>query len=403
VTLHLACDNDIFPPLFGATQRLFGLGRGMATRMHVRALCVVPNRSRGAGEDQVAGIDIRRVRSWHTSVAWWLERARLKPFFTVESSHRRRADAYRRVLGETPDVLMCDLALTGMFPGAGRAFRVYHAHNVEAERWRSVAPRVIGREWWGVKLAEIERRAVQESDCCVACTEADAEMLRSLHGARDVIVAENGYDETSIAPASPAARAQARAALGIPESAYVVAFVGGDWEPNHDALAWLVDDLWPQLASEGFVLLAVGAVAERFAGRSEPWLVARPAAADLGALLAAADAGLNPVTSGGGSNVKLPTYLAAGLAVLSTTFGLRGHARLAASVIGAERSQFADALRRRPRGWAARGEAPPPALADHAWGTIGARLADSLATRAAVRAIARTTPDPAERRSAGVQ
>jgi len=150
----------------------------------------------------------------------------------------------------------------------------------------------------------------------------------------------------------------------------------------------------------------VGAVAERLVGRNEPWLVARPASPDLGALLAAADAGLNPVLSGGGSNVKLPTYLAAGLAVLSTPFGLRGHARLASAVIGVDRSQLADALRRRPRGWAARGDQAPPALADHAWGTIGARLADSLATRAGVATIARASREPgtpAERRSAGRQ
>ena len=406
MTLQLACDNDIFPPLFGATQRLFGLARGMATRLDVRALCVVPNRSRGAAAERVMNVDIRRVRSWHTSVAWWLERAGLAPFFTAEAGHRARANAYRAVLGDRPDVLMCDLGLTGLFPGAAPALRVYHAHNVEAERWRSVAPRVLGRERWGTKLAALERRAVEESDCCVACTEADATALRSIHGARDVIVAENGYDETSIAPARPEARAAARAALGIPADAYVAAFVGGDWGPNHDALDWLVSDLMPRLAPDGFVLLAVGAVAERLAGRSERWLVARPASPDLGALLAAADAGLNPVLSGGGSNVKLPTYLAAGLAVLSTPFGLRGHARLAGAVIGVDRSQLADALRRRPRGWAARGDQAPPALADHAWGTIGARLADSLATRAGVATIARASREPgtpAERRSAGRQ
>jgi len=406
VTLQLACDNDIFPPLFGATQRLFGLARGMATRLDVRALCVVPNRSRGASAERVMNVDIRRVRSWHTSVAWWLERAGLAPFFTAEAGHRARASAYRAALGDRPDILMCDLGLTGLFPGAEPALRVYHAHNVEAERWNSVAPRILGRERWGVKLAALERRAVEQSDCCVACTDADAAALRSIHGARDVIVAENGYDETTIAPASVEARAKARAALGIPADAYVAAFVGGDWGPNHDALDWLVSDLMPRLAPDGFVLLAVGAVAERLAGRSERWLVARPASPDLGALLAAADAGLNPVLSGGGSNVKLPTYLAAGLAVLSTPFGLRGHARLASAVIGVDRSQLADALRRRPRGWAARGDQAPPALADHAWGTIGARLADSLATRAGVATIARASREPgtpAERRSAGRQ
>ena len=406
MTLQLACDNDIFPPLFGATQRLFGLARGMATRLDVRALCVVPNRSRGAAAERVMNVDIRRVRSWHTSVAWWLERAGLAPFFTAEAGHRARASAYRAALGDRPDILMCDLGLTGLFPGAEPALRVYHAHNVEAERWNSVAPRILGRERWGTKLAALDRRAVEESDCCVACTEADATALRSIHGARDVIVAENGYDETSIAPARPEARAAARAALGIPADAYVAAFVGGDWGPNHEALDWLVSELMPRLAPDGFVLLAVGAVAERLAGRSERWLVARPASPDLGALLAAADAGLNPVLSGGGSNVKLPTYLAAGLAVLSTPFGLRGHARLASAVIGVDRSQLADALRRRPRGWAARGDQAPPALADHAWGTIGARLADSLATRAGVATIARASREPgtpAERRSAGRQ
>ena len=262
MTLQLACDNDIFPPLFGATQRLFGLARGMATRLDVRALCVVPNRSRGAAAERVMNVDIRRVRSWHTSVAWWLERAGLAPFFTAEAGHRARASAYRAALGDRPDILMCDLGLTGLFPGAEPALRVYHAHNVEAERWNSVAPRILGRERWGVKLAALERRAVEQSDCCVACTDADAAALRSIHGARDVIVAENGYDETTIAPASVEARAKARAALGIPADAYVAAFVGGDWEPNHDALDWLVSDVMPSLGRDGFVLLAVGAVAE---------------------------------------------------------------------------------------------------------------------------------------------
>src|SRR5262249_36170434 len=158
----------------------------------------------------------------------------------------------------------------------------------------------------------------------------DAATLRSLHGARDVIVAENGFDERDLAPASAEARDRARRSLGIAGDAYVAAFVGGDWEPNHEALAWLLADVLPKLAGDGFVLLAVGAVARRLDGRAERWLVARRETRDLGALLAAADAGLNPVTSGGGSNVKLPTYLGAGLAVISTPFGLRGHAPLSA-------------------------------------------------------------------------
>ncbi|MEQ1883316.1 MAG: hypothetical protein ABL878_20375 [Burkholderiales bacterium] len=63
---------------------------------------------------------------------------------------------------------------------------------------------------------------------------------------------------------------------------------------------------------------------------TEKNLGARPETPDLGSVLAAADAGMNPVTAGGGSNVKVPAYLALGLAVISTAFGVRGYAALAA-------------------------------------------------------------------------
>jgi len=383
VLIHWACDNDIHPPLFGATQRLFGLARGMAQRAQVRALCAVPNRSGGAREERVAGVEILRVKSWHTSVAWWLERARVAPLFTAEAGHRARAGHYRALLGAPPDLLLCDLPLAGMFTGAGRALRVYHAHNVEAQRWQSTAPRVWRGGHWGARLAELERRAVLESDLCVACTDEDAELLRSLHGARDVEVVANGYDETALAPATAEQRARARASLGIPESHYVAAFVGGDWAPNHEALAHLVTRVLPALASEGFTLLAVGAVARAWAGREVPGLVTRTETPELAPVLAAADCGLNPVTRGGGSNVKLPGYLAMGLAVVTTSFGLRGYAPLASAVVSVPLEDTAAALHARPRGWAARGEPAPAVLAGYAWGALGARLADSLAARRA--------------------
>jgi hypothetical protein len=94
------------------------------------------------------------------------------------------------------------------------------------------------------------------------------------------------------------------------------------------------------LAAEGVVLLVVGGIAAHAAGRREPWLRTVPATPDLGAVLAAADAGLNPVLSGGGSNVKLPTYLALGLAVVSTPFGTRGYSSLEGAVQVAAAADF---------------------------------------------------------------
>jgi hypothetical protein len=163
----------------------------------------------------------------------------------------------------------------------------------------------------------------------------------------------------------------------------VAAFVGGDWPPNHEALAHLVERVLPPLVRDGFTLLAVGAVARAWAGRGVAGLVARGETPNLASVLAAADCGLNPVTRGGGSNVKLPTYLAMGLAVVSTPFGLRGFAPLAPSVVSAPLEEFAGALNARPRGFTARSEPAPPALAGYAWGALGAGLARTLGARRA--------------------
>ena len=115
-------------------------------------------------------------------------------------------------------------------------------------------------------------------------------------------------------------------------------------------------------------------------------MIARGETADLSGLLAAADVGLNPVLAGGGSNIKLPTYLAAGLAVVTTPHGLRGFAALAPFVTVAEPAAMAEALRGRPAGWAlghAGGGEPPEPIAGYAWGRIGERLGDAFAARLA--------------------
>ena len=379
--IHLACDKDLVPPLTGGTQRTFGLARGLARRHEVRALCVVPNRSRGVAEERVAGVTLHRLRTWETSLAWRLERLGLAPLFTAERAHRRRAARYRAALGGTPDALLCELSLAGLLAGGGARLRVYTAHNVEADRFAAARPRLLRRAHWERALRTLEAGAVAGAQLVVACTDEDADRFRAAYGARDVEVIPNGFDETAIGPPPPGARERARAALGLEPGDYVAVFVGGDWAPNHEALARLVRDTLPPLAGEGVKLLVVGGVARALAGRREPWLRVRPPAPDLGALLAAADAGLNPVTGGGGSNVKVPTYLAAGLAVITTPFGLRGYAPLRPLCVQAAPEAFADALRARPRGWAALAGAAPEALAPYAWGALGERLGGALARR----------------------
>jgi hypothetical protein len=378
--IHAATENDIYPPLAGGTQRSFGLFRGLARQHQVEALCVVENRNRAAREEQVAGVRILRRKAWYTSAAWRLEQARLAPLFLVAWGHAASAGRLARAFTGSADALLADLHLTGLFEADRGPLKVYTSHNVELDHFHAARPGVAASAFWTARLRELEARAVQRAGLTVVCAEEDAARMRELYGAAGeaLAVIPNGYDETMVRPPSPEERARARAALGLGAHEYVALFVGSDFSHNRAALAWLLDRVMPALAGDGFRLLVAGSVTRALAGRRERWLLARAETPDLAPVLHAADVGLNPVTSGGGSNVKLPTYLAAGLAALTTPFGLRGYASLKPWVVTAGLTDLAEALRAHPSGWLARGLSMPPEVADHAWGRLGGRLGQVL-------------------------
>ena len=378
--IHAATDNDIHPPLFGGPQRTFGLLRGLARHHEVEALCLVPNRNTAPPAEVVAGVRLLRRKAWYTSAVWRLEQARLAPMFLAAAGHTAAARGLARAFTQPADALLADLNLTGLFGADPAPLKVYTAHNVELDHFRMTRADVAASAFWTARLRALEARAVERAGLTVVCGDEDAARVRELYGAREesVTIIPNGFDETAIHAPDPEERARARAALGLGEREYAALFVGSDYPHNRAALAWLMDRVMPPLAGEGFRLLVAGSVTRSLAGRREGWLLAWPETPDLAAVLQAADAGRNPVTTGGGSNVKLPTYLAAGLAVLSTPVGLRGFASLEPWVVIAGLEGLTEALRARPAGWLARGLPMPGEIAEHAWGRLGERLGEVL-------------------------
>lgn len=381
--IHAATDNDIHPPLFGGTQRAFGLYRGLARRHEVFALCVVPNRTAAPADERVAGVRLLRRKAWYTSVVWRLEQARLAPMFTAAYGHTLAARGLARAFPGPADAVMADLYLAGLFDADPAPLKVYTSHNVEVDHFHMTRSDVALPAFWAARLRALEAGAIARATLTAVCSDEDAARMRELYGVDDAALAviPNGYDETAVRPPVAAERERARAALGLAERDYAALFVGSDHPHNRAALAWILDRVMPALAGEGFRLLVAGSVTRSLTGRREDWLVARAEAPDLSPLLHAADAGLNPVTTGGGSNVKLPTYLAAGLAVVTTPFGLRGYAALRPHVVVATLEETAAALRERPAGWRALGRPAPAEVAEYAWGRLGERLGEALEAR----------------------
>jgi Glycosyltransferase Family 4 len=384
VRIHGVVDNDIHPPRFGSTQRSFGLFRGMARRHEVDVLCVVPYRNRALREDRAAGVRIHRRRAWYTAAAWRLERMRLAPLAWAARGHASRADRWLGELPGTPDALCVGPWFGGLLERSRAPLKVYLSQNVEADHFAATAPPVLGRAAWARRVRDLEARLAATADRVVVCSEEDAERMASLHGvvADRLRVAPNGYDETALRAPDAAQRAAARAALDIGDDVHVGVFLGSDTKPNRAALDWLLEHAMPRLSRDGFCLLVLGEIAASVRGRRESWLRAVPPVDDLLPILHAADAGLNPVTLGGGSNVKVPTCLAAGLAMVTTPFGLRGYRALESLARVTALESFTDTWALRPRGWARDGASPPAALPAFAWGAIGERLGNDLAQTA---------------------
>jgi hypothetical protein len=303
--------------------------------------------------------------------------------FLAAAGHSAAAGRLARVFSGPAEALLADLNVSGLFCADPAPLKVYTAHNVEVDHFRTARPDVGAPAFWAARLRELEARAVERAGLTVVCADEDAARVRELYGAREgaVAVIPNGFDETAVRAPLPGERARARAALGLGEREYAALFVGSDFPHNRAALAWLMDRVMPPLAGEGFRLLVAGSVTRSLSGRRESWLIARPETPDLAPVLQAADAGLNPVTGGGGSNVKLPTYLAAGLAVVSTPFGLRGFTSLRPWVVLAGLEGLTEALRSRPAGWLARGLPMPAEVQEHSWGRLGERLGEVLVAK----------------------
>ena len=338
-----------------------------------------------------------RRKAWYTSLAWRLDRARLLPLQSAAEIHAWRG---RRLLGALPgrpDVLAAEFSLVSLLGRAGAKLDVYLSQNVEADFFATTADRLFLGRAWRARVRDRERRAVERAGLVVTVSEDDATRMTALHGAEParLEVIPNGYDETAVRPPAGGERARARAALGLGDGDYAAVFVGSDVPHNREAARFLVDTIGPVVARAGVVTIVAGGVS-RAVTRREPWLRVAGEIDDLNAVLHAADAGLNPVVRGGGSNVKLPTCLAAGLAVVTTPFGLRGYASLRDLAVTAEPSGFADAIAARPSGWAARGESLPLAVREHAWGVLGERLGERLARRLAPAHAASPAPRPGE-------
>jgi glycosyltransferase involved in cell wall biosynthesis len=198
------------------------------------------------------------------------------------------------------------------------------AQNIESTIWRRYAEveanalrRWFFREQWR-KYRRFEHWAYAEATRVVAVSDQDAAHLANDFGAEQVEVVENGVDTSYFRPPTG------------PRDLHEVLFLGSlDWRPNQDAVARLLDQVFPQVkAREPAAKLCV-------VGRCPPeWLRRRAAATpgvelhgdvpDVRPFLHRCGVLVVPLRIGGGSRLKILEALACATPVVSTKVGAEG-------------------------------------------------------------------------------
>lgn len=198
------------------------------------------------------------------------------------------------------------------------------AHNVESmiwQRYRDTESNPLKRwyihQQWK-KFANFERRAMQQADCGVAVSRADANFFAKEMQAENVEVVDNGVDIDFFQPPTE------------PRPANRILFLGSlDWRPNLDAVAQLFDEIFPALIQQ------VPEAKLSLVGRNPPEWVRQRASemngvelhanvADVRPYIADSSVMAVPLRIGGGSRLKILEALATELPVVSTSVGAEG-------------------------------------------------------------------------------
>jgi glycosyltransferase involved in cell wall biosynthesis len=234
--------------------------------------------------------------------------------YTVRWLYSRKIDArIRRCvdIGEY-DVLHFDtIGLAAYWHEDFSAPAVLDHHNVESHmmlRRAEVEPNVLKKLYFyqeGMRLRRYERRMLGKFDHHLMCSADDKERLLELDPRLKVSVIPNGiamdeeYPPRSPDPASPR-----------------VLFVGGlTWYPNHDAVVFMLEEIWPRIVE------AIPHARLDIVGRSPSTRIQRLAANSVNVALhgfvddirpfyQAATLYLCPIRDGGGTKLKVLDALA---------------------------------------------------------------------------------------------
>lgn len=225
---------------------------------------------------------------------------------------------------EAADIVISDFPFNPPIPGPWKDTPWFMiSHELEFKLFQQGTPLERRFAKW---MRKIEREAPGRYRDIFVCAQEDRDFFREhdRSGKLKLPYIRCGVDSRAYVPA-PGARERVRAELGLAPEDWLLVFSGSRYPPNLEALEELRAFCRAEsefLSQNRLYFLALGSMTAA-AGRDGA-LITTGRVPEVVSYFAAADAGLNPITRGSGSNVKLFEYLVARLPIISTPFGVRG-------------------------------------------------------------------------------
>ena len=224
-----------------------------------------------------------------------------------------------------------------------RQIVVYGSHNVEYDYARGECRSDWSAGVTGRRIARLEADLIARSHHVMAVSQGDCLRFVELYNADPdaMTVAPNGID-------APGRRVfdDRFAVARFPRLASFAIrglYSGSNVEHNRVSVRFILTQVAPQRPDIGFVIH--GGCGHSFAtGCRLPNVFFDPDMDHFDHYTAPGFRGLNPVTTGGGSNLKLLQYFSREIPVISTSFGMRGHDDLTPHAIVCEPAGFREAF-----------------------------------------------------------
>jgi len=332
--IMVATTYPVYPPLGGGQSRIYNLYKNIA-KYHDVEIITLTNPNESSFDDFIAE-NLREIRipktQEHQQKEWDIYEKHVRipvsdiaflslAEYTMEYEKRIEASL------EKCDIVIIShpYTLNVIKKYLNGQIIIHEAHNLEYKIKKEMLPNSIVSDELNKMVFEAEKKCCKISDLIMTCSEEDRQAIHELYDIDldKIIVVPNGVDCSQVQFTSVDERLIKKSNLGL-SCEKIGVFMGSWHNPNLEACEKIIE-FAPKCPDAKFLLM--GSQCEYFKNNKLPeniGMLGIVSNEQKEGIFQSIDFALNPMLSGSGTNLKMFDYMAAGVPIITTSFGTRG-------------------------------------------------------------------------------